>query len=89
MLIIISKKKSWFVESAQLSVLEVELNFARSMELTLLNSSASSAAQSLSGSVGVTLIFVSHAIRSNAVVIMFLEKQKNSCQNVQGRQNVH
>jgi hypothetical protein len=52
------------------------------MEMTSSNSSVSFAVQLLSGSVGETLIFASHVIKSNAMEIMYRNIPKNNFQNV-------
>lgn len=52
------------------------------MERTSLSLNANSAATRLNGFAGVTLTFVSHAIKSNVRVTMSANTRKSSCQNV-------
>ena len=77
-----------FAENAQLYQLEVVSKIVTNMVLILLNSNANFAAQLPSGSVGVTRIFVKHAIKDNATEITFQESQEINYQNA-NLKNVH
>lgn len=78
----ISRKKSWFVVSVLLLVLVAVLKTAQSMEQTSLNSNANSVVQLHNGFVGVILISVKLATKSNAVVITCQKNLETNYPNV-------
>jgi hypothetical protein len=77
------------VENVRLWQLEAVSKSVLSMEQTLSNSNANSAAQSHSGSVGVTLISVNRATRNNVVVIMSLVNHVTSFPSALVQLNAH
>lgn len=64
------------------------LTIVQSMETILLSLNANFAVQLPNGFVGETPIFVSHAIKSSAMEIMFQNTQKINSQNVKDLESV-
>lgn len=88
MIMLTSRKKSWFVVSVLQLPLEEVKRHVRHMEQILLSINVNSVAVYHSGSAGVTHISVSRAIKDNVLVIMYQENPGISCQNVQAQVNV-
>mgnify|MGYP003338585953 CR=1 FL=1 len=88
MIMLTSRRKSWFVVSVLRLLLEVERRHVRHMEQILLSINVNSVAVYHSGSAGVIHISVRRAIRDNVLVIMYLGNPEISYQNVQVLLNV-
>jgi hypothetical protein len=87
MIIKVSKKKNLFVENVQQSQLGVECKNVLNMGKILLSLNVSSVVKLPNGSVGVTHISASLAIKDNALVTMFQERLKISYLNAKVLRN--
>lgn len=77
-------KNNWFA----LNVVTFRLKTVQSMALISYNLNVNFVAQQLNGFVGEILIFVSPAIKNNAMETMYQNIQNNNCPNVKALANV-